>query len=438
MSACNCCVEPPSTPPSVEYVSVRQDCTASNCGFLPCTSDTVNQCTPNAADLTPAEICAGKRYLTKTFTATDGHVETSTCVIDPENPTSCDCSTTCSGVVVDTHNEYYSSTNEFMDLLHDITTTSTKTYNNDCTTTIEETCEGENNQTVRSSDDNPYTLTCQSQISEDCSSYSFTETCTGGSAGTCDGWPISGSGWCWLPDIREYNIVDTYTTTPEPTETTTTEFADPNTTGTCFPQNMPAFPAFVDCAPDGEPEYPQLESGQAYLDEAFQFKNPNNPAIKSVQKVKFRISHQPSASCYLKVWMRKVIQSYKFEDCDTGFAGDEPRTPQLDTNCEAQPCFTRWSTNGPVTYEELSPYVWRGSGNPCFADTTKLFGACENKIYFTREDMTIEVPEEANQSITIDSKYSFVEGYEPNWPDETGSTGCKPNGFPQANQTGCE
>lgn len=439
---CECCNKPPETEVTIEYVSARQDCAASNCGFLPCISDEINQCSPNGGSLTPAEICAGIRYLTKTFIAKDGHTEVSNCSINPVT-SSCDCDPrTCSGTIVETHNEYYESNLQYGDLLHDLTTTTETTYNNDCTLTIETTCVGENNQIQRSSGDNPYTLNCQSQISEDCSSWSFTETCSGGEAGVCEGYPISGSGYCW--NAAPF-AVSTFATTPEPTETTSTTYTNVNNAGLCEPINFPPFPSFIDCVPEEEGEpvseeeitYPELQSGQDYYQEAFQYKNPNNPTIKSTQKVKFRVAHSPSASCYVKVWLRKVIQSYRFEDCTTGFLGDQPRTPPWEIDCEAYPCLTRWSTDGPPTYEDLEPYVWRGTGKPCFTEALKVFSACENKIYLSRDDMTLQVGEENNQSITLEHKYSFVEGYEPNWPDERGSTGCKPNGFPPSNQTDC-
>jgi hypothetical protein len=214
----------------------------------------------------------------------------------------------------------------------------------------------------------------------------------------------------------------------------------------CTPKQFPSFPAFVECTPEGEepPEPPELESGQGYGSEAYKFTNPNNPQIKSEQKVQYRVEHGPTGTCYLKVWFRKKIQQWKYEDCDSGFAGDPPRTLPATINCNengGSPCYSRWSTDGAPTYQDDGTYEWKGTRYPCYAEDDKVPSACENAIYST-EVKTLTAEE--NQLVTVEFKYSQIEDYEPNWPDKdcdappyTCSQGCKPNGFPIANPEDC-
>jgi hypothetical protein len=142
-------------------------------------------------------------------------------------------------------------------------------------------------------------------------------------------------------------------------------------------------------------------------------------------------------TCYLKVWFRKKIQTYKYEDCDTGFAGDPPRTPTANYDCNAEPCSSRWSTDGPPTYENGPTYEWEGSGYPCIPDKAKLPSACKNDIYGEGESYVLEAADGQNAVITLEYKWSAVRNYEPNWQDENGSQGCKPNGFPIPDPSTC-
>jgi hypothetical protein len=456
-SACRCCAAPPGTTISLEYVSVEQSCSASGtCGFEPCTStDAIYDgegncvapaqiCSPNYADLSRAEKCAGKLYLTKTTTAQDGHTETTTCTVTEEG--GCDCETTCSGsyTVTNTTSGSYSRTfSDFQSALAagqtqcggdsgsiEATEETTTTYNEDCTTSSEVVCSGTSSassdryECFEGDDLFPNSLECNSDAAADC-------TWSGTIADTVDDdtdtrditQPCTDTG-VWAGPAPEITSVQV----PEVACSITKSFSGPNEANDCNPKTLPSYPAFIDCTPEDEepPELPDLEPGQGYGSEAYKFTNPNNPALKSETKVKFRVAHGPSGTCYLKVWFRKVLQDYRWEDCDTGFGGD------WGVDCDESPCANRWSPEGEAKVEEFGAYEWEGTGYPCFEDLDKPPGSCENRIYGGEKELTAG----ENQKVTVEIKWSLVKDYEPNWPVD-GCQGCKPNGFPIPNPADC-
>jgi hypothetical protein len=441
-----------------------------------------------------------------------------------------------------------------------VTTTTTK-WLEDCTTDVETKCSGSatsSSNTVYTSEGESIACgehNCSSTYAEDCTwsgTYTFTPLSFG-----CNGESISFAidGPCPLDGSVITHSKNETVYDPPITCTINNTFSGVNEKGICSPPTLPSYPGFIDCTPEGEepPEPPELQPGQGYGSEAYKFTNPNNPQIKSEQNVRYRVEHGPTGTCYLKVWFRKVIQQYKYEDCDTGFPGDPPRTFEWQVECEdlsggdpevpatpqcpndnpvnqeqpeiynegpqvcitgpnpipvnvtrtyteygatafgiiapevppdpqtgeggspaeygclpvetdgdvdtstcgtqyvtysatdatgketkvfrtvivqsasLNPCASRWSTAGEATYQDIpGPYEWVGSGYPCFEDNDKVPEACENKIVSQEYNVTAGL----NQSVTIEYKYSFVKDYEPNWPDEYGCVGCKPNGFP--------
>jgi hypothetical protein len=82
---------------------------------------------------------------------------------------------------------------------------------------------------------------------------------------------------------------------------------------------------------------------------------------------------------------------------------------------------------------ENGTYVWQGTGYPCYAVKDKWSFDCENIIYGAEKTV---IPDE-NTDVTVEYKYSFVEGYEPDWGNENGCQGCKPNGYPIPNPEDC-
>ncbi len=434
-SACNCCTRPPEISVSLQYVSVGQECSSNQCGELPCTSDIFDEyppnneppvkiCSPNFGSLSRKDQCIGKKYFTKTESSTQlgflGRIKTTEYSInpnpDPEYPeeTACISSETCSGS--------YTVTNNAISTADDGSGTyqsvETFTWPPDCSGAIFEvtSCSG---SSVRYDDEGQ--IVCSSSVTgpPDCSwegSGIF-----GPVQSSCVG--LSFDPQIFNPPI-ENKVEITYT--------------NPNDEVTCNPIEIPDFPEFKDCVPEGvEPPEPiEYQSGQGEGSEAYYFQQIYYPQTKSYQKIRYRVEHTPTPSCFLQVWFRERIQKWKLEDCDTGFAGDPPRTqPWTESaNCNEYPCLERWSTDGSPIYQEKDSYMWRGSGYPCFNDKNKLYTKCENKIY-SSSPKTATASE--NQSITIEFKYSEVEGYVPNWPDENGSQGCKPNGYPIANPEEC-
>lgn len=469
-SACRCCINPPSTSLAIQYVSAWQSCTTTGCGELPCTStqavydsqgrcqSPAQVCSPNWAALTRAEKCAAKRYLTITTVdtgggGTHGRTQRRQYTIDAEG--NCDLEVTCSGSSTTTteingeDSDSGSSSNPQgtytynYSCSHTETNITVRTYNTDCTVTETTTCSGSANYSSSSrtgyentSTPNFFTSrtdTCTSTKNSNCG---WTSTSTSLFSFGGGGTPNTTTGTNPCPCA---NYETTVTIEPTPNCQVSVTYTGENQQGYCTPKQFPSFPSFTQCTPEGQepPDPPELQEGQGYESEAYKFVNPNNPQINSEQKVQYRVEHGPTGTCYLKVWFRKKIQQWKYEDCDTGFPGDPPRTPPAAINCNengGSPCYSRWSTDGAPTYQDDGNYEWKGTGYPCYEDEGKPPAYCVNKIYGTQVK-TLTAGQ--NQSITIEFKYSEVEDYEPNWPDESGSQGCKPNRFPIPNPEDC-
>jgi hypothetical protein len=107
-----------------------------------------------------------------------------------------------------------------------------------------------------------------------------------------------------------------------------------------------------------------------------------------LRKAKYRLRHFPVSSCYLKVWLRKKI------------------TP-VDGGSE-------------ITYENLPPYTWEPSGNPCIPNSSYAPFSVENTIDSEYEDLP---PPDENATVTVEIwKWSFLPDYEPKEGE--------PNGLP--------
>jgi hypothetical protein len=100
--------------------------------------------------------------------------------------------------------------------------------------------------------------------------------------------------------------------------------------------------------------------------------------------MKWRQHHQPSPTCYLKVWLQKI------EILDDG---SDP------------------------TITSLTPYVWNASGKPCVDDL---------ESYIDGEESEAVAPPATPGSVSVQIvAYSFVPDYDP-----TATTPHGPNGFP--------
>jgi hypothetical protein len=117
-----------------------------------------------------------------------------------------------------------------------------------------------------------------------------------------------------------------------------------------------------------------------------------------ITRLKYKLEHYPTASCYLKVWLR-----------------------------------TRFSPagGGADVLTDLTPYVWTGTGTPCLPEPNLSASDILNKIS-TAPVQLDEPPENGNLYIEI-KKWSCVFGYEPDDPLDSGARpfpDLKPNGFP--------
>jgi len=118
-----------------------------------------------------------------------------------------------------------------------------------------------------------------------------------------------------------------------------------------------------------------------------------NETTLSASNSEWKIEHSPTASCYLRVWLRS-----KF-------------TP----------------TEGEVVYTDLDPYVWSGSGNPCLINPLLSVSDDANVIHGGANDLPI--PQENGTEIVEVMKWSYLPDYEPDISDPSNN---QPNGFPDS------
>jgi hypothetical protein len=141
--------------------------------------------------------------------------------------------------------------------------------------------------------------------------------------------------------------------------------------------------------------------------------------IKFNNSSRFKFVHYPTVTCYLKVWFRKreitifpappeVGVNQTFYDCGPFFGGNE-ETAITDTI-----------------------YEWRGTQkieNLCVDPKKNIIP--DQLIYDTQQEIELEAENGTSKAIDFFVlKYSFIEGYEPNDPDEFGDQGDSPSGFP--------
>jgi hypothetical protein len=362
------------------------------------------------------------------------------------------------------------------------TVTTVTTYNKDCSTTQETTCSGTSSDIYESwldispdgSLESDYN--CESTYQADCTwsgSQTYSNNYSLSPPGTVQTITDSLDSPCEChPAFTETTV--TTTIEPSPNCTVTYDYGDP-TPKRCTPTNFLEFPEYAlrggetfngskaVCLADGQESVPvpdlktgpckpwpnvhgltecfggpSFVTGQGRSNVAFKFVNPYESDIVSERKVKARLTHSGGTPCYLKVWIRKVIQKYKWEDCATGFPGDpkvpskcHKGTPSLPacketTNSEGRTnfdCRSRWSTDGPPEKEDFQEYEW--NGDPCLKDKCQPPSSCFNYV-----DQEYDITAANGTTVYIEYKYSYVKDYEPNWPDVCGSQGCKPNGYP--------
>jgi hypothetical protein len=250
--------------------------------------------------------------------------------------------------------------------------------------------------------DTEYSLICDSTLTNDGWSGSVVE----------QGDSFETTSMCWGSDYSNYT-----TTYSDPIEVLF--ITDPE----CEETEIP-FPEFPDkcqfgCQTDGDcDDPPDLEEGQGYDQNAFDF-SLNGEIVE--QKFNYKIVHSAPSTCYLKIWTREKIYKY---------VKKTPDPTDLENPCYPQ-SYQYWEADEeePFSYGSEQTYIWSGPTvkNGLCVDPEKGVGHCDNY-----EESSVRTVNATNgQEVFLEMKYSFVEGYEPDWPDEPNS--CKPNGFPNTN-----
>lgn len=158
-------------------------------------------------------------------------------------------------------------------------------------------------------------------------------------------------------------------------------------------KNYAAFPAWRSLSPlIVNPPLGSLQYLSSSQDNQFYVSNsqPNQP----YRKTQFRIIHEPSPTCYLKVWLK--VRGYE-----------------------------SYESNNPVELDEYV-YTYTSSSNPCIPNPNKSIRADENKIsgadiYELGDNLTYD------HYIVSMEKFSCLEDYEPDVSDPDNP---QPNGFP--------
>jgi|688.fasta_scaffold06405_13 hypothetical protein len=160
--------------------------------------------------------------------------------------------------------------------------------------------------------------------------------------------------------------------------------------------------------------YDDMDSLQYTISSAVSAYNAAYPSGEFQKSVtKYRLVHQPSVTCYLKVWIKRVTV------CSVG--EDESEEEDM---LEYE--WTGASTNGKLCLDP--PF---SSGFPS-AISIPPESWKNNKIESTFSgELSPESAAGQTCSVYLQIfKYSFLKDYEPNDPNEFGNQGCKPNGYP--------
>ena len=218
---------------------------------------------------------------------------------------------------------------------------------------------------------------------------------------------------CWSPSPLEADVTVTYTPSLECAIINT--FSEPDEEKICNPQSFPLYPAFenwdlyLNNGKCGDVGGSDLQPGQGFSNEAFNHVHIHDPLETQEQKFRYRIEHPPIfPACYLKVWIQKTTQEWRYESCAT----------------DNDPCCVKY-VKGDRYKTNIGSYVWEPE--TCDYDIEDNLLECQYRIY----SEPYEVMAAINTSVSVNIlKYSYVEGYEPEDPDENGNQPCRPNGWP--------
>lgn len=133
--------------------------------------------------------------------------------------------------------------------------------------------------------------------------------------------------------------------------------------------------------------------------------------IKSKETANFKFVHEPTVSCYLKVWFKKTTTSFGLStpnDCGPFYNDETSQESAIET------------------------YEWSGTnvgGGLCIEPHVEFTPS--QLIYGSEKTLTANPADGTSEFIKYEIlKWSILENYEPNDPDEFGNQGCKPNGTP--------
>lgn len=369
---CNCCGEPPCNAPTLQFISIEAECTV--CGFaLPIISEFVEG---ESEAIPPAEDrCL--RFATRTDTYSD---DTSYDGPYPDPLTSTD---------TFTYENHRSQTDVSQKLLSEEGMCESR-YLSGAYSFSESRKFGPTGGALTQD-----TLYAESAMAGNdgvfSGSWSYTDNINSGnndSGATSGQIPLTiqtpDSSWDYSsPGIYSLSYVtDPGLPANEVTWSLVITFSDPVTT--CEPK-LPEWPAW-----EGESE-DELEAGQGYEDSAANEKSGECDLTLRLRSIKWRLTHPPSGTCYLKAWLRKTF---------TPAVGDPVET-------------------------DLPPYEWVGTGSPCFTNAAVPAGHADNIIHGTETEEAY--PEEEGVTTIEVTKFSCVSGYEPDISDPENP---QPNGFP--------
>jgi hypothetical protein len=354
LGACNCCEEPPCAEPVLEFVSVVGEV----CG-----------------EINPED---GLTYSVIVETDIYGKTTTRSYTVDPETG-ECSHTTVCGGGYTETS---YSKSVGCWQSFGDPIYQSTQEHNVIMTVTYPEDCEAPPEVVYSGSGSNDWICieNCEEARGAWGATYTY-DPATGEPIESLYGddppflYPPGGFGVC-DPEVA---YISTVTRVPEIAAEATTDYS------ILAEISYPEWPAW-----EGESEDPLLP-GQGYL-------GTSELSATVRRKIKYRLRHLPSGTCYLKVWIRKTFTP----------AATVPPTDPL-----------------PAPTITESTYEWVGTGNPCLTVPTDAIDAESQKISGT----PIEVPVPSGLGTTAVEilKYSCVSGYEPDISDPENP---QPNGFP--------
>lgn len=376
-SACNCCQEPPCIKPVLEYLSVTDSC--SICGFS----------MPSNASLTTDD--AGKKFETETHV--QHMVLSAPAILNGNQRTNLTVTTDCTTVYKsEEDNAGICTRKTFSSIYHQVSHSYVE-------------------QQVPDSDPLDWTFVTETNnivhtefIGGICTAYLEIVVLAGEGTstgpiygGSCEFRDYTGTlNWALAGRVYTNTITHEYVDSGSliGTETQTVTFSDEKNHCDCAFPEFPAWPA----DPPVDLVEGQGRDGVAVRDWSL------GGVTKTETKIKWRITHHPTGTCYLKVWIRRLFH---------------PTDDNDDLSAD---------TTTDLTYE------WIPTTNPCIDDPSQIFLADDNLVYGDANDEGVP---ESNATVSFSVlKYSCVRGYEPDdplGPDDPPpdpEDPVNPNGFP--------